>query len=111
MNEAVLSRQSSCSRLDLDVTISTLVEGEPARLAFYKVLTLKNGNKKHCSQVVQVTDTHLLQRLRDEVHPGDAIHVTIETNWSAKGMPTTLKDFYPAIPDSLPTNLLNEQMS
>ena len=79
--------------LTMKVTVSGLVEGNPAQLGFYKVLTLRNETKKPCSQVVQVQDEDLLQRLRSEVDPGDRIRVTIETDWAEKDMPTVLTDF------------------
>lgn len=77
------------------VTVTGLREGDPARLGFYFVLTLRNGTKKRCGQVVRVLDEHLLQRLRAEVKPGDEIRVWTEVDRTVPNCPTVLKDFCP----------------
>lgn len=95
ITDKTVPNRSGCTTLEMNVTFSGLVETVPMKIAFYKVLTLRNGSKKHCSQVVQVTDESLAQRLRDDVKPGDRIRVIVETDWTAKDMPSTLKDFQP----------------
>lgn len=75
----------------LDVTVSSLEEGDPLRLTFYFVLTLRNGGAKHSSRSVIVTDDGLQERLR--LRPGDSIRVCLETEWAAGDIPTILKDF------------------
>ena len=85
------------------VIVTGLVEGSPARFGFYSTLLLRNGTKKRCPMVVQVTDEELLQRLRQEVKPGDEIQVCVETDWATEGIPKFLKDFT-VIPTS-PANL------
>ena len=78
----------------LSVTVSGIQEEKvPPRLAFYTLFTRRDGKKKHCPSTALITDTNLLQRLREEVKSGDQIRVYIETDWAAEGIPTVLKDF------------------
>jgi hypothetical protein len=98
ISETPIEEKSRHEVLTMNVTLSGLMESEPPKMAFNKVLTLKNGSKRHGSQVVPVPDADLWRRLRAEVRPGDRIRVTIETDWGAEGLPTVLKDFCP-IPD------------
>src|SRR5215467_12632441 len=73
------ARESAVHTQWLDVTVQSMIGSDPLRLTFYSVLTLRNGATKHCSKEIAVTDPHLLQRLREEVLPGDKIRVCIET--------------------------------
>lgn len=76
-----------------------IVDGEPPLLAFSKLLTRPDGKQKLHSQMVQVTDTALLARLRREVCMGEEVEVEIETDWTHPDIPTILKDFTPvAVP-------------
>lgn len=47
-------------------------------LAYSKIVTRPDGNRKLFSQMVQVTDPNLLTQLRQDVKNGDEIEVTIE---------------------------------
>lgn len=75
------------------VTVTSIDKGVPPRLAFTSLMTLRNGNPKHCSSTALVTNDVLLQRLYAEVQPGEKIRVRIKTNWEVEGIPTILEDF------------------
>jgi hypothetical protein len=77
------------------VTVTGLAEDNPPLLAFYSVLTLRNGTQRRCGQVVRVLDVCLLQRLRTDVKPGDEIRVSTEVDKTVPDCPTVLKDFCP----------------
>jgi hypothetical protein len=79
--------------LTLRVCVSGLVETDTPQLAFSKRLSRKGGKEKIYTQMVTVTDPFLLARLREEVEPGDELDITVETDWSAEGVPTLLTGF------------------
>ena len=69
-----------------------LTAGDPARATFQIALTLSSGKRRHLVQTVRVTDETLLPRLVT-LPPGTEIRVCTETDWTAEGIPTVLKDF------------------
>ena len=77
------------------VTVTGLVDGDPAMLGFYSLLTLAGGTQRRIAQVVRVVDQDLLQRLHVEVKPGDEIRVSTEVDQAVPDCPTVLKDFHP----------------
>jgi hypothetical protein len=75
------------------VRIGGIVEGNPPMLAFSKLLTRPDGKQKLHSQMVQVTDSDLLARLRHEVQNGMEADIEIETDWTHPDIPTVLKNY------------------
>ena len=77
----------------LQVRFGGVVEGNPPMLAFSKLLTRTDRKRKLHSQMVQVKDSVLLNRLCREVHLGDELEIVLETDWSQENIPTILKEF------------------
>ena len=77
----------------LPATMLELDMGDIPRLTFRVAMTLRNGNMRHGISTAFVTEARLLQRLQNEVRPGDKIEIIIQTDWEAEGIPTTLLDF------------------
>jgi hypothetical protein len=75
------------------VTVTGLVDEDPALLGFYSMLTLRNGTRKRVAQVVRVEDEDLVRRLRAEVNPGDEIRVSTAVDKTVPDCPIVLTDF------------------
>ncbi len=81
------------STIKLRVQVRGIVEGNPPMLAFTKMLQRPDGKCKLHSQMAQVTDAALLERLRAEAHAGEEAAVVLETCLSSEGTSVVLKDF------------------
>lgn len=97
--------------LTTTVIVSAIRPGNPPSLAFSARLPGAGGREKVLSQQVAVSDPMLFDRLQAEVEPGDAVEVTVATEWDDEHYTTSLVDFSVAdgpvcehdeLPDSLP---------
>ena len=77
----------------LIVTVTGIQKSEPPRLEFYSVMTLRDGQKKHCPSTAMIEDEDLLRRLWAEMLSGDKFRILIRTDWGAAGIPVVLLDF------------------
>jgi hypothetical protein len=94
-SETLLAEQAKRKTSWLTVTVTGLAEGHPPRLGFYWTLILRDGTRRRCMQNARVIDHDLLQRLRAEVKPGDAIRVATVVDKTVPDCPTVLEDFQP----------------
>lgn len=79
--------------LTVEVTVTGFVPGDPPLLAWHKRLHGVDGKQKVHAQWTPVLDSRLIERLQQQVQPGDPITITIATDSSKEGAPTRLTDF------------------
>ena len=85
------------------VRYAGMTSGQPPRATVHATLTLRNGNARHVSQAVRVTDESLQLRLL-QLPDGAEVRVCTETDWDAPDIPVTLIDFCcvaPELPDAM----------
>lgn len=75
----------------IKVIFRWISDSNPPQLGFTEIVKSRNRMQRRFAHVVSVRDASLLPKLAG-LKPGDEVQVCIETNWSAEGMPTTLKD-------------------
>lgn len=80
------------------VKINGLTQDEPPMLAYSKIATRPDGKRKLFSQMAQVTDAELLQRLCRDARNGEEAEVVIEQRLG-DGMAIILLDFIPISAD------------
>ena len=96
MGSETLTEQTTLNKQQsqwLIVTITGIQKSEPPRLEFYSVMTLRNGQKKHCPSNAMIEDEDLLRRLWAEMLSGDKFRIYIRTDWGSAGIPVVLLDF------------------
>lgn len=76
------------------VKINGLTQDEPPMLAYSKIVTRPDGKRKLFSQMAQVTDAELLQRLCRDARNGEEADIVIEQRLG-NGIAIVLLEFTP----------------
>lgn len=75
------------------VTVLGLLPGDPPRILIGKRLDRDGKPGRLFQQMVPVPDAKLFARLKAQVSTGDALTVTVTTEWRTDGYETYLSDF------------------
>ena len=90
----------SVTTIKMRVKINGLTQDEPPMLSYSKIVTRPDGKRKLFSQMAQVTDAELLQRVCRDARNGGEAEVIIEQRLG-NGMAIVLLDFIPVSADVL----------